>query len=128
LTRASGRAEIARAALESVVYQTADLIAAVAADGANPAALRVDGGMVKNDWLMQFLADILGMPVERPEIMETTALGAAFLAGLRAGLYDSTKDVAAIWSRNARFERKMSVSDREALLSGWSKAVSRALA
>jgi glycerol kinase len=128
LTRASGRAEIARAALESVVYQTADLLQAISADGVRPSALRVDGGMVRNDWLMQFLADILDLPVERPEIMETTALGAAFLAGQQAGLYDSTEDVAAVWARNARFEPKMKPADRRALLEGWTKAVTRALA
>lgn len=128
ITRATGRAELARAALESVVYQTADLLGAIRQDGVAPDALRVDGGMVANDWLMQFLADILGMPVERPVVMETTALGAAFLAGLKAGLYASTDDVAAIWRRDARFEPKMKAGEREALLSGWRKAVARTLA
>lgn len=128
LTRASGRAEIVRAALESVVYQTADLLAAMRADGAVPSALRVDGGMVANDWLLQFMADVLGIPVERPVVMETTALGAAFLAGLKAGLYQSTDDVAAIWRSDARFEPAMKATDRERLLAGWKKAVTRTLA
>jgi glycerol kinase len=128
LTRASGRAELARAALESVVYQTADLLAAIEADGVATETLRVDGGMVANDWLMQFLADILDTPVERPKVMETTALGAAFLAGLNADLYKSTKDVARHWVREARFTPKMKRGEREALLSGWRKAVERTLA
>ncbi len=127
LTRAAGRAEIVRAALESVAYQTADLLAAMRADGATPAALRVDGGMVANNWLLQFMADILDIPVERPAVMETTALGAAFLAGLKAGLYQSTDDVAAIWRREARFEPQMKSAERERLLSGWRKAVARTL-
>ncbi len=127
LTRATGRAELARAALESVVYQTADLLGAIRQDGVAPDALRVDGGMVANDWLMQFLADILDMPVERPAIMETTVLGAAFLAGLQADLYGSTDDVAAIWRRDARFEPKMKASAREDLLTSWRKAVERTL-
>ncbi|MEQ8178085.1 MAG: glycerol kinase GlpK [Amphiplicatus sp.] len=127
LTRATGRAELARAALESVVYQTADLLGAIRQDGVAPDALRVDGGMVANDWLMQLLADILDMPVERPVIMETTALGAAFLAGLQAGLYGSTDDVAAIWRRDARFEPQMIASERETLLAGWRKAIARTL-
>ncbi|MEQ8934558.1 MAG: FGGY-family carbohydrate kinase, partial [Amphiplicatus sp.] len=127
LTRATGRAELARAALESVVYQTADLLGAIRQDGVAPDALRVDGGLVANDWLMQFLADILAMPFERPVILETTVLGAAFLAGLQAGLYGSTDDVAAIWRRDARFEPMMKTEEREALLSGWRKAVMRTL-
>ncbi|MEE2691871.1 MAG: glycerol kinase GlpK [Pseudomonadota bacterium] len=127
ITRATGRADLARAALESVVYQTADLLDAIRQDGVAPDALRVDGGMVANDWLMQFLADILAMPVERPVVMETTALGAAFLAGLQAGLVGSTNDIAAIWRRDARFEPKMKAGERDSLLGGWRKAVERTL-
>ena len=93
LTRDSGVAHFARAALESVAYQTRDLMVAMAADaGKAPDTLRVDGGMTANDWLMQFLADVLDMPVERPTVTETTALGAARLAGLGAGLYSSPHD------------------------------------
>jgi glycerol kinase len=127
LTRGAGRAEIVRAALESVAYQTADLLSAMRADGARPAALRVDGGMVANSWLLQFMADVLDIPVERPAVMETTALGAAFLAGLKAGLFQSTDDVARIWRREARFEPQMKASERETLLGGWKTAVQRTL-
>jgi glycerol kinase len=127
LTRASGPAELARAALEAVAYQTADLLDAIAEDGSAPKALRVDGGMVKNDWLMQFLADMLNIPVERPKVMETTALGAAFLAGLKAGLYASTDDIAKMWVREARFAPKMPAGERKGLLDGWRKAVRRTL-
>ncbi|MBI1366607.1 MAG: glycerol kinase GlpK [Alphaproteobacteria bacterium] len=128
LTRATGPAEFARAALESVVYQTADLLSAMTRDGIAPQILRVDGGMVANDWLMQFLADILAMPVERPKVMETTALGAAFLAGMQAGIYDSTGDVERIWTLDKRFEPRMDRQIRDRLLAGWRKAVSRTLA
>ena len=93
-----------------------------------PDALRVDGGMVANDWLMQFLADILALPVERPKVLETTALGAAYLAGLQAGVYGSTGDIAKFWGRDARFEPKMPAAERGDLLKGWRKAVERTLA
>src|SRR5690606_26441361 len=104
LTRDSGIPQIVRAALESVGYQTKDLMAAMAADlgpegegDGGPRAVRVDGGMVANDWVCQFLADILDLPVERPAVIETTALGAAFLAGLEVGLYPSLEALAATW-------------------------------
>jgi glycerol kinase len=119
-------AEIVRATVESVCYQTRDLLQAIANDGAtNLTALRVDGGMVANDWLMQFLADIVDLRVERPLVTETTALGAAYLAGVQAGVYDSLDDVTANWQMDRGFEPTMNVSERERLVSGWSKAVSR---
>ena len=127
LTRATGRAELARAALEAVCYQTADLLRAMADDGVTPTALRVDGGMVANDWLLQYLADILDLPVDRPAIMETTALGAATLAGLGAGLYDSVDDVARRWQREVRFEPAMDAATREVRLAGWQDALQRTL-
>ena len=96
LTRGAGRAALARAALESVAYQTLDLMDAAKSDGVDAQTLRVDGGMVMNNWLMQFLADILQLPVERPAVMETTALGAAYLAGLQAGIYKNTDEIAAL--------------------------------
>ena len=123
LTRGAGRAELARAALESVVYQTADLMDAVNADGAVPKTIRVDGGMVANDWLMQFLADILDLTVARPRIMETTALGAAYLAGLKAGVYQSTEEIASLWTQDRMFEPKMASDFREKNLRGWKSAL-----
>ena len=123
LTRGAGRAELARAALESVVYQTADLMDAVNADGAAPKTIRVDGGMVANDWLMQFLADILDLTVARPRIMETTALGAAYLAGLKAGVYQSTEEIASLWTQDRMFEPKMASGLREKNIRGWKSAL-----
>ena len=126
LTRDTGVAEIVRATLDAVCYQTRDLIDAMAADGAaRPTALRVDGGMVGNDWLMQRLADIAGLPVERPVITETTALGAAFLAGLYAGIYPDAAKLSAIWKRDRRFDPAMPAEENERLYSGWKAAVRR---
>ena len=128
LTRGAGRAEFARAALESVAYQTADLMTAIAKDGAETKTLRVDGGMVANDWTMQFLADILGLPVERPQILETTALGAAYLAGLQAGIFQDTDEIADLWRLDARFQPAMAPDIRARNLSGWADALRRTLA
>jgi glycerol kinase len=126
LTRDSGIAEIVRAALESVCYQSRDLLEAMRADGATlPAALRVDGGMAANDWLMQCLADLLATPVERPTVTETTALGAAYLAGLGAGVYQSLDDITALWARECAFTPAMSTAKRDALYGGWQDAVAR---
>ena len=126
LTRASGPAELARAALEAVCYQTRDLLEAMEADGAKaPVALRVDGGMVVNDWMLQFLADVLGVPVERPAVSETTALGAAYLAGIKAGLYGDAKEIEAMWQADGRFEPEMERPVRDALYEGWTQAVAR---
>ncbi len=126
LTRDAGIGEIVRAALESVCYQTRDLLEAMRADGAAlPAALRVDGGMTANDWLMQFLADVLQTPVERPVVTETTARGAAILAGLGAGCYGGLQEVAEHWARDRRFEPAMDPERREALYRGWLEAVGR---
>jgi len=127
LTRDSGRAHIARAALEAVCYQTRDLLEAMAADGIRPAALRVDGGMVANDWLMQRLADLTGLPVERPAVTETTALGAAYLAGLGAGLYGSLEEIGQRWRRNRAFDPGPDDGSRETLYAGWREAVARVL-
>jgi glycerol kinase len=125
LTRDTGPAELSRAALESVCYQTRDLFEAMAEDGMRPTELRVDGGMVRNDWLMQFLADILEVPVDRPVVNETTALGAAFLAGLRCGVYGSLDDLARHWRCEARFEPRLAAAERTRLVAGWTKAVER---
>ena len=126
ISRDTGVAEIVRATLESVCYQTRDLLQAIADDvGTRLTALRVDGGMVANDWLMQFLADIVDLRVERPLVTETTALGVAYLAGVQAGVFASLDDVTANWRRERSFEPAMNASERERLVAGWSKAVSR---
>ncbi|MCH8497126.1 MAG: glycerol kinase GlpK [Marinobacter sp.] len=125
LTRDTGIAEIVTAGLQSVCYQTKDLIRAIINDGARVEALRVDGGMVVNDWVMQFLADVLNVPVDRPQVTETTALGVAYLAGLQAGVYQGTDEVARLWERERRFEPAMQPGLREALYSGWLDAVER---
>ncbi len=128
LTLDAGRAHIARATLESVGYQTRDLTTAMKADGAPaPAAIRVDGGMVANDWLCQFLADMLDVAVERPRVIETTALGAAYLAGLATGLYAGLDAVAYGWHCERRFEPRMNAATRAQLYAGWQKAVQRVL-
>ncbi len=125
LTRDTGPGHLARATLDAVCYQTRDLIEAMAADGSPPAGLRVDGGMSANDWLMQRLADLLGLPVERPRVVETTALGAAYLAGLAVGLYGSLDEIAANWSGEAEFTPTLEEAARERLYDGWKAAVRR---
>jgi glycerol kinase len=134
LTRNSGPAEFARAALESVAFQTRDLWEAMRADadaagGAEfgHAALRVDGGMSASDWAMQFLADMLDTPVDRPRVLETTALGAAWLAGMRAGLYPGPAEFARSWALERRFEPAMDAGLREERYAGWRDAVRRTL-
>lgn len=129
LTRNSGPAEIARAALEAVCYQTRDLLDAMRKDwtGEADTVLRVDGGMVASDWTMQFLADILDAPVDRPVILETTALGAAWLAGSKAGLWPGMAEFAESWKRDKRFEPKMDAAERARKLKGWDEAVRRTL-
>jgi glycerol kinase len=128
LTRDTGPAHLARAALECVCYQTRDLLDAMRADGiAAPRALRVDGGMTANDWLLQFLADILDLAVERPLVTETTALGAAHLARVGAGLAPSLEHAAGAWRLQRRFEPAMGEGERAALLDGWHEALSRTL-
>lgn len=124
MTRDTGIAEIVTAGLQSVGYQTADLVDAMHADGAQELqALRVDGGMVVNDWAMQFLADILGASVDRPEVTETTALGAAMLAALHLGWYDSVDELAANWRCEKTFESTMDSQQRTDLKQGWHRAI-----
>ena len=126
LTRDTGVAHLARAALEAVCYQTADLLEAMASDGVRPSRLRVDGGMVGNDWLCQFLADVLRVPVERPGQTETTALGAAYLAGLQCGVFESTQMLEEKWTADTAFEPAADGRQSERLLAGWRRAVDRA--
>ncbi len=126
LTRDTGIADIVRAALEAVCYQTHDLVAAMVRDSAtNPSTLRVDGGMSANDWLLQQLADIVGTTVDRPRVTETTALGAASLAGLQAGVYQSLDDLTRHWRLDRRFQPRLGKPERDRLLRGWEKAVAR---
>ncbi len=127
LTRGTSRAHLVRAALESIAYQVRDVVEAMAADaGAPPAELRVDGGAVENSFLLQFQADQLGIPVVRPAVVETTALGAAFLAGLATGVWRSQAEITALWQEQRRFVPAMPVDERERLYTGWRRAVERA--
>ena len=126
LTRDSGRAEIVRAALEAVCYQSRDLFEAMAADsGDQPATVRVDGGMVRNDWLMQFLSDTIAVAIERPAMIETTALGAAYLAGYQAGVYPGPDEMRRTWRAASRFEPAMPDDERQRRYDGWLAAVQR---
>lgn len=126
LTLDSTVEDIVTACLQSQAFQTHDLFQAMAADGARPQSLRVDGGMVVNDWLCQFLADVLEVTVERPRVTETTALGAAMLAGLGVGAFTSLEELAGIWHAEQRFSPAMEAGVRDAMLAGWSDAVRRA--
>ena len=130
LTRDAGVAEVARAALDAVCYQTRDLLEAMGRDMAAaglgaPGAIKVDGGMVRNDWFCQRLADLTGLPVERPVVTETTALGAAYLAGLAAGVFRDFGDIARVWALDRRFEPALAAAARDALYDGWGRAVVR---
>ena len=130
LTRDMGKGEIARAALDSVCYQTRDLLEAMTGDMKKAGlkklrALKVDGGMVRNDWFCQRLADIIGLAVDRPKVTETTALGAAYLAGLGAGLFKNEKEIAARWALDRRFEPRMKKIARDKMHAGWKLAVER---
>ena len=129
LTRGSGRNELARAALESVCFQTADLLEAMCADWAGPfeTVVRVDGGMVASDWTMQCLADLVGVPVDRPTVLETTVLGAGYLAGLQGGIYPEPKLFAEHWALDRRFMPRMDLEERRRKTSLWRDAVSRTL-
>jgi glycerol kinase len=132
LTRATGPRELAQAALESVCFQTFDLLAAMRADwreaGAALKTLRADGGMTNSDWFMQCLADIIGSTVDRPQIKETTALGAAYLAGLHAGFFPEPDRFSEHWSLEHQFKPQMDAAVRQRKLAAWSTAVRRLLA
>jgi glycerol kinase len=126
LTLDTSPAHLVRAALESAAYQTLDLMQAIMGGGP-PRALRVDGGMAGNDWFCQFLADIIAAPVERPAMLEATAQGAAFLAGLTIGVLPDFAAISAAWARGARFEPRMDGAEREHSVAGWRDAVHRTL-
>ncbi|MDH3761200.1 MAG: glycerol kinase GlpK [Gammaproteobacteria bacterium] len=123
ITRDTGVAELVRATLESVCFQTFDLLEAKRRDGLEPTRLRVDGGMVQNNWLCGFLADLLDIVVERPLETETTALGAAYLAGLQVGIFASLEDIAERWQAEREFDPQMDKNQRNLLLADWHEAV-----
>jgi glycerol kinase len=126
LTRGAGRAHVVRATLESLAYQTRDVIEVMNRDsGVTVRELRVDGGAAQNDFLMQFQADVLGVPVDRPAVVETTAMGAAFLAGLAVGFWSSPDEVAGVRRRERLFEPRMPEAQRDELYQGWTRAVAR---
>ena len=128
MTRGTGRAHIVRAALEAIAYQSEDLMQAMIKDsGRKPERLQVDGGASANAFLMQFQADISHVPVVRPQVLETTALGAALLAGLGCGLYSGTEELASLWQKDLEFAPRMDEATRLLNLRGWHKAVDRAM-
>ena len=127
ITRDTGPKEIVRATIEAVAYQTYDLFEAMKHDGLRPKIVKVDGGMVMNNWFSQFLSDIVNVKVLRPKVQETTAVGAAFMAGLQIGVYKSLKDISKIWHLDKKFSPKMKNNSRTKLLKGWSKAIKRTL-
>ena len=127
LTRDTGPEQIIRSIIESVAYQTHDLFEAMKHDGLRPRLVKVDGGMVMNNWFSQFLSDVINVGVLRPKVQETTALGAAFMAGLQIGVYKSLRDISKNWALDKKFSPQMKNSIRSNLLRGWSKAIKRAL-
>jgi glycerol kinase len=127
ITRDTSPKEIVRATIEAVAYQTYDLFEAMKHDGLRPKIVKVDGGMVMNNWFSQFLSDVVNVGVLRPKVQETTALGAAFMAGLQIGVYKSLKDISKNWSLDKKFSPKMKNTNRTKLLKGWSKAIKRTL-
>jgi glycerol kinase len=128
LTRDTGKAHIVRATLEAAAYQTVDLLDALGRDWTGGVSeIRVDGGMANNNWLMQFLSDVTQTPVTRPAYTETTALGAALLAGLGAGVWQNLDDIAAKWSADSHFSPSLSNDESSALMAEWHDAVRRTL-
>ncbi|SMF78182.1 glycerol kinase GlpK [Candidatus Pelagibacter sp. HIMB1321] len=127
LTRDTGPKEIVRATVESVAYQTHDLFEAMKNDGLKPKIIKVDGGMVKNNWFSQFLSDVVDIKVLRPKVDETTALGAAFMAGLQIGVYKSLEDISNNWQVDRSFIPKMKSNERKKLINGWDKAIRKTL-
>ena len=127
LTRDTGPKEIIRATIESVAYQTSDLFDAMHHDGLKPRLVKVDGGMVMNNWFSQFLSDIIHTKVLRPKVQETTALGAAFMAGLKVGVYKSLKDISKNWHLDKKFFPKLNPQRRKYLLKDWKVAINRTL-
>ena len=127
ITRDTSPKEIVRATIEAVAYQTYDLFEAMKHDGLRPKIVKVDGGMVMNNWFSQFLSDVVNVKVLRPEVQETTAAGAAFMAGLKIGIYKSLKDISRNWHLDKKFSPKMKNNSRNILIKGWSTAIKRTL-
>jgi len=127
LTRNTGPEEIIRATIESTAYQTRDLFNAMNKDGLKPKIIKIDGGMVKNSWYCQFLSNLLNMKIYRSSIDETTALGAAYMAGLKVGIYKSLNDISKHWKSDKKFKAKISNKKRLELINGWSKAIRKSL-
>ena len=127
ITRDTSSKEIVRATIEAVAYQTYDLFEAMKHDGLRPRLVKVDGGMVMNDWFSQFLSDVVNVKVLRPKVQETTAAGAAFMAGLKIGIYKSLKDISKNWQIDRNFSPKMNSKKRNILIKGWSTAIKRTL-
>ena len=127
LTRNTGSKEIIRAVIESVAFQSYDLLQSMKKDGVTAKVIRVDGGMAKNNWLMQFLADVIKIRVDRPQFEESTALGVAFLAGLKVGMFESLNDISKKWKLNKKFIPKMKNFERSKIIKGWSSAIRKTL-
>ena len=127
ITRDTSPKEIVRATIEAVAYQTYDLFEAMKHDGLRPKIVKVDGGMVMNNWFSQFLSDIVNVKVLRPKVQETTALGAAFMAGLHIGVYKSLKNISQNWHLDKKFSPKMKNPLRNKLLNGWAAAIKKTL-
>jgi len=127
ITRDTSPNEIIRATIEAVAYQTYDLFEAMKHDGLRPKIVKVDGGMVMNSWFSQFLSDVVNVKVLRPKVQETTAAGAAFMAGLKIGIYKSLNDISKNWHLDKKFSPKMKNGPRKSLIKGWSTAIKRAL-
>jgi len=127
LTRNTGSKEIVRAVIESTAYQSYDLFTAMKNDGLKPQLIKVDGGMVKNNWFSQFLSDVINIKVNRSQVSETTALGAAFMAGLKIGVFKSLYDISKKWKVDKRFYPKIKSAERTKLLNGWSQAIRKTL-
>ena len=127
ITRDTSPREITRATVEAVAYQTYDLFEAMKQDGLRPKIVKVDGGMVTNNWFSQFLSDIVNVQVLRPKVQETTALGAAFMAGLKIGEFKSLKDIKKKWDLDKKFSPKMKPKVRKSVLKGWNTAIKRTL-
>ena len=127
LTRNSDWKDLVRAIIESVAYQSYDLFKAMKKDGIKPKIVKVDGGMVTNNWFSQFLSNIIDTKVIRPKVKETTALGVAFMAGLKIGVYKSFSDISNYWKIDKTFTPKISKSNRTKLLKGWQQAIRKTL-